>query len=118
MTEQVLYHKCGASVIQEGDGTFRVHTGDLAGASILVCPICGAMLRDRDLYHSKGDIAREKLHDIGWYPDLDGLTLVEDPQKRTAILASLKKALDDMGNADLLAVYAVVTALRGEGERS
>jgi len=116
LTEQVLYHKCGAAVIQDDDGTFRAHTGDTARSTILVCPVCGGMLRDRDLYHTKADIMREKLHDIGWYPDLDSLSLIEAPEKRAAIISSLKKVLDDMGNADLLAVYVVVMALRGEGE--
>jgi hypothetical protein len=116
VSEQVLYHKCGATVVQDADGTFKVHGGDLAGASILVCPICGSVLRDRDLYHSKSDIAREKLHDAGWYPDPDGLALMDEPRRRAAIVSTLREALANMGDADLLATYAVIMALMGEGE--
>jgi hypothetical protein len=116
-TEQVLYHKCGATVIQDDDGTFRVHGGELAGASILICPSCGAVLRDRDLYYSKSDIARDKLHDVGWYPDPDSLALMDDPAQRAAILSTLEGSLGDMGDADLLAVYTVVMALVGEGRQ-
>lgn len=116
-TEQVLYHKCGAAVIQDADGAFKTHVGDLSGASILVCPICAAVLRDRDLYSAKSDITRDKLRDVGWYPDPDSLALMNDPTRRIAIVSTLKETLDDMGDADLLAVYAVVMALMGEGER-
>jgi len=117
MTENILYHKCGATVIQNSDGTFRMHGGDLAGSSILVCPSCGSVLRERDLYATKSDIARDKLHDAGWYPDLDGLALMGDPAQRQTIVSTLKQSLDNMGHADLLAIYAVVIALVGEGER-
>ena len=120
MTNQVgqtLYHRCGATVVQDPDGTFRVDDGDLAGTSILVCPVCGAVLRDRDLYHTKADIARERLHDAGWYPDPNGLVLMSDPERRVAIVATLRNALDQMGDADLLAIYAVTVALTGEGEQ-
>ncbi|MDY7079125.1 MAG: hypothetical protein SXV54_19605 [Chloroflexota bacterium] len=113
---QVLYHKCGAMVIQDPSGTFRTHDSDPANASILVCPICGAVLRDRDLYATKSDIARDKLRDIGWYPDPDGLALMDDPKQRASILSTLQGALDSMGDADLLAIYAVAVALKGEGE--
>jgi hypothetical protein len=116
-TWQVLYHKCGATVVQDVDGTFKVHGGDMAGESILMCPICGAVLRDRDLYHAKSDIAREKLHDAGWYPDPDGLALMDDPARRAVIVATLREAFEDMSDADLLSVYAVVLALTGEGEQ-
>ena len=117
MTEQVLYHKCGATVVQNADGTFRVHGGDLAGSSILVCPSCGSVLRERDLYVTKSDIARDKLHDAGWYPDPDGLALMNDPEQRADIVSTLKQAVDNMGNADLLSVYAVTMALTTEGPR-
>ncbi len=117
MTEQVLYHKCGATVVQNTDGTFRMHGGDLIVSSILVCPSCGAVLRERDLYATKSDIARDKLHDAGWYPDPDGLALMGDPAQRATILSTLEQSLDNMGHADLLAVYAVTVALVGEGER-
>ena len=113
-TEQIVYHKCGATVVQDMDGTFRVHEGSLAGAGILVCPTCGAVLRDRDLYSAKSDIARDKLRDVGWYPDPDGLALLDDGERRAAIVSAVKKALDEMGDADLLAVYAVAAALTGE----
>ena len=75
------------------------------------------MLRERDLYATKSDIARDKLHDAGWYPDLDGLALMGDPAQRQTIVSTLKQSLDNMGHADLLAIYAVVIALVGEGER-
>jgi hypothetical protein len=114
---QVLYHKCGAAVVQENDGTFWVHGGDMAGESILTCQVCGAVLRDRDLYQTKSDIARERLHDAGWYPDPDGLALMDDPARRAAIAATVQKALGDMSDADLLSVYAVVLALTGDAER-
>jgi hypothetical protein len=108
-TELVLYHKCGKTVVQDADGAFRA----LDGTSILVCPSCGAVLRDRDLYGTKSDIARDKLHDVGWYPDPDSLALMGDPTQRMMIVSALKKSMDQMGDADLLAVYAVVTALTG-----
>jgi hypothetical protein len=117
MNEQVLYHKCGATVLQDADGTFKSHSGGIAGASILVCPLCGAVLRDRDLYYARSDIARDKLHDVGWYPDPDSLALVDNPTQRATIVSTVKEALVDMGDADLLAVYAVVMALVGEGEQ-
>ena len=114
MTEQaelVLYHKCGNTVVQDADGAFKA----ISGTSILVCPSCGAVLRERDLYGSKSDIARDKLRDVGWYPDPDGLALMDDPEQRAAVVSILKETLDNMGNADLLAVYAVIMALVGEG---
>ncbi len=117
MTEQVIYHKCGAAVIQDADGVFKAHDGDLSGASILVCPTCGAVLCDRDLYSIKSDIARDKLRTVGWYPDPDSLALMSDPAQRVTISSTLKEALDSMGDADVLAVYAVIMALTGEGER-
>jgi hypothetical protein len=109
-TELVLYHKCGRTVVQDADGAFRAHDG----TSILVCPSCGSVLRDRDLYGSKSDIARDKLHDVGWYPDPDSLALMDNPAQRAAIVSALKGAVDTMGDADLLAVYAVAMALVGE----
>jgi hypothetical protein len=114
---QVLYHKCGAVVIQENDGTFRAHGGGIAGESILMCQVCGAVLCDRDLYQARSDIAREKLHDAGWYPDPDGLALMDDPAQRAAIAATVQEALGNMSDADLLSVYAVVLALTGDGEQ-
>jgi hypothetical protein len=116
-TWQVLYHKCGAAVIQEDDGTFRAHGDDIAGESILMCPVCGAVLSDRDLYQARSDIARERLHDVGWYPDPDGLALMDDPARRAAIAATVQEALGNMSDADLLSVYAVVLALTGDAER-
>jgi len=101
--------------VQDVDGTFRAYDGGRAATSILVCPVCGGVLRDRDLFNARSDIARDRLHDVGWYPDPNSLALMEDPAQRAAILASLKEALDDMGDADLLAVYAVVMALMDEG---
>ncbi len=115
MTEHILYHKCGATVVQNPDGTFRTHGGDLAVSSILVCPSCGSVLRERDLYATKSDIARDKLHDAGWYPDPDGLALMGNPDQRASITSTLKQAVDDMGDADLLAVYAVALALKNGG---
>lgn len=110
-TELVLYHKCGKTVIQDTDGAFKA----LDGASTLVCPGCGAVLRDRDLYGTKSDIARDRLRDVGWYPDPDSLALVDNPAQRAIIVSALEESLDEMGDADLLAVYTVVTALVGEG---
>ena len=115
MTEQILYHKCGATVLQSDDGTFKMHGGNLAGSSILVCPSCGSVLRERDLYDTRSDIARDKLHDAGWYPDPDGLALMGDPKQRATIMSTLKQAVDNMGDADLLAIYAVALALMDGG---
>ncbi|MCP4537834.1 MAG: hypothetical protein GY832_11880 [Chloroflexi bacterium] len=109
-TELVLYHKCGRTVVQDADGAFRASDG----TSILVCPSCGAVLRDRDLYGTKSDIARDKLHDVGWYPDPDSLALMENPTQRATIVSVLEESLSQMGNADLLAVYAVIMALAGD----
>jgi hypothetical protein len=111
--EQVLYHKCGAAVVQDADGTFRAIDAR-GGGSILVCPVCGGVLRERHLYNDRSDIARDKLYDVGWYPDPDSLALLEDPTQRVAILSAIKAALEDMGDADLLAVYTVVSALTEE----
>ena len=117
MTENILFHKCGATVIQNNDGTFRMHGGDLAGSSILVCPSCGSVLRERDLYAAKSDIARDKLHDAGWYPDPDGLALMNDPEQRATIVSTMRHAVDNMGDADLLSIYAVTMALTTERPR-
>jgi hypothetical protein len=108
--EQVLYHKCGAAVVQDADGTFRAIDA-LAEGSILVCQVCGGVLRERHLYNDRSDIARDRLYDVGWYPDPDSLALLEDPTQRAAILRAIKTAIESMGDADLLAVYTVVSAL-------
>ncbi|HDQ70485.1 MAG TPA: hypothetical protein ENN19_00110 [Chloroflexi bacterium] len=108
--ELLLYHKCGTTIIQETDGTFRSTKPSLGRMSILICPTCGAVLRDRDLYCSKADIAREKLRDEGWYPDPNSLALI-DEDRRSAILATLQEALDEVGDADLLAIYTIVADL-------
>ena len=108
--DQVLYHKCGAAVVQDADGTFRAIAAH-AGGSILVCPVCGGVLRERHLYNDRSDIARDKLYDVGWYPDPDSLVLLEDPTQRAAILSAIVAALEGMGDADLLAIFTVVSAL-------
>jgi hypothetical protein len=110
--DQVLYHKCGAAVVQDADGTFRAIDARAEG-SILVCPVCGAVLRERHLYNDRSDIARDMLYDVGWYPDPDSLALLEDPAQRAAILSAIEAAVEDMGDADLLAVFTVVSALTG-----
>jgi uncharacterized C2H2 Zn-finger protein len=114
MSEQVVYHKCGAAVVQDSDGTFRASKGGSADQTILVCPTCGAVLRDRDLYEAKSDIAREKLHDVGWYPDPDGLALMDVPGQRERLMSTLSDALQRIGDADLMAIYAVIVALTGD----
>ena len=114
-TFDVLYHGCGRAIVLDGD-IFRIHDGDLAGHVIERCPGCGMWLDAFDLYADPGGRTRNLLRQAGLYPTADGLVLMADPERRTIILRDLREALGNLGNGDLLAVYAVVVAMIGNDE--
>ena len=111
----VLCHKCGRAVILDSD-TFRIHGGDLAGHAIESCPECGQRLDAFDLYADPGGMTHNLLRQAGLYPTADSLVLMVDSEQRATILRDLRELLGDLGDGDLLAVYAVVVALMKNGD--
>jgi hypothetical protein len=109
-TFDVRYHKCGRAIIRDGE-MLRIHGGRLAGRIVDRCPGCQKPLNAFTLYADPGGVARDLLRDAGLYPTADGLVLVEDPERRRDILEELRGSLGELGDGDLLAVYAVVIAL-------
>jgi hypothetical protein len=109
-TFDVRYHKCGRALIRDGE-MLRIHGGRLAGRVVDRCPGCQKSLNAFTLYANPGGVARDLLRDAGLYPTADGLVLVGDPERRADILQELQGSLGELGDGDLLAVYAVVVAL-------
>jgi hypothetical protein len=109
-TFDIRYHKCGRVIIRDG-GMLRIHGGKLAGRVVDRCPGCQKPLDALTLYANPGGVARDLLRDAGLYPTADGLVLIRDPERRVDILQELQGSLVELGDGDLLAVYAVVIAL-------
>jgi hypothetical protein len=109
-TFDVRYHKCGRAIIRDGE-MLRIHGGKLAGRVIDRCPGCQKPLNAFTLYANPGGVARDLLRDAGLYPTADGLVLLRGSERRGEILQELEHSLDELGDGDLLAVYAVVIAL-------
>jgi hypothetical protein len=109
-TFDVRYHKCGQVVIRDGE-VVKIHGGRLAGRVIDTCPKCGKQLDAFRLYADPGGATRDLLREAGLYPTADGLVLVKSSEQRAGMLRELVESLSDLGDGDLLAVYAVVVAL-------
>ncbi len=106
----VRYHKCGHALVVDGQ-TLKIHSGKLAGHVIKDCPECGMRLNAFDLYADSGGGVRNLLREFGLYPTANSLVLMTDPDQRATTLYELRESLGDMGDGDLLAVYAVVVEL-------
>ncbi|MDY7078627.1 MAG: hypothetical protein SXV54_17060 [Chloroflexota bacterium] len=106
----MLYHRCGRAIVLDGE-IFRIHGGRLAGHVIESCPECGKRLNAYDLYADPGGATRNLLRQAGLYPTADSLILMKDPEQHAIILQELREALSDLTTGDLLAIYAVVTAM-------
>ena len=109
-TFDVRYHKCGQAVIWDGN-VVKIHGGRLAGRIIDRCPKCQKQLDAFRLYADPGGATRDLLREAGLYPTADGLVLARGPERRVSILRELVKSMNDLGDGDLLAVYAVTIAL-------
>jgi hypothetical protein len=106
----VRYHKCGRGLVLDGQ-TFRIQGGKLAGHEIEDCPECGMRLNPFDLYADSGGGVRNLLREFGLYPTASSLILMEDPAKHATTLQELRDSVGNLGDGDLLAIYAVVVAL-------